>query len=450
MPISDFPVELQGIIQQNHLERGFRDGLQATLGYRAVADPEPIATNVGETVTKTRDGLLPVDETPLDAAAVNSNFDNGMTPKSSRVEQFTLKMNEYGITLNLNTVKDAVGIAGRFIGNARRLGENSQRTLDTLARNALYATYLGGNTRVLATLGAPGTTVVVDDVRGFEVVFNLSGQPAAVSAQMPMAVQFAGSSGEVRNLIGVVRHAVNANVSSLKSIGGWSGTLQFDANVPVVEATAGISVVAATAPIVIRPSARLSTADLQATDTLKMVDQLITATSIMRDNGVPAIDGFYNAYMSNRALTGLFKDDDFKLLYRGEHGTTEYKAGTVFTVGGIRFIPNNMSPQQKLGALSIDRTVVCGQGALIEGQFEGQDKTETPTDVHLSVKINGVSMITREPLDRLRQNLAQSWHWIGGYCVPSDMTADTLAIPTANNSWFKRAIVLENARPYQI
>jgi hypothetical protein len=445
MPISDFPVELQGIIQEGYLERGFRDGLRASLAYRQIADREPIAVRVGETVTKTRDGLIPVDTTPLDPTT-NSNFDNGMTPKKSRVEQFTLTMAPYGITLDLNTVTDRVGIGGRFVRNAVNLGENALRTLDTLARNALYATYLGGNTRVLTTLGAAGTTVVVDDVRGFEKVFNAKGQPENVSAGTPLAVQFAGPSGTVRNVIGVTRHVGNNNVSSLKSTGGCSGTLLFDANVPVVEGTADNSVVAAVAPVVKRPNGRLTTKALVATDTLKMVDQLIWATSTMRDNGVPTIDGFYNAYMPNMAIQGLFKDDDFKLLYRGEHGSAEYKFGTIFTVGGIRFVPTTMSPQQTIGGVAIDRTIVCGQGALIEGEFDGQDAQDTPADLHLTVKVEGVSMITREPMDRLKQIIAQSWSWIGGYAVPSDMTADTLAIPTANNSWYKRAIVLESAR----
>jgi hypothetical protein len=169
------------------------------------------------------------------------------------------------------------------------------------------------------------------------------------------------------------------------------------------------------------------------------------ASTWFRD-GVPTIDGFYNAYMPNMAIQGLFKDDDFKLLYRGEHGSAEYKFGTIFTVGGIRFVPTTMSPQQTIGGVAIDRTIVCGQGALIEGEFDGQDAQDTPADLHLTVKVEGVSMITREPMDRLKQIIAQSWSWIGGYAVPSDMTADTLAIPTANNSWYKRAIVLESAR----
>lgn len=56
MPIQNMPAALQPIIQQGFLEREFHDGLTSALGFRAVADREPVAINVGETVTKTRTG----------------------------------------------------------------------------------------------------------------------------------------------------------------------------------------------------------------------------------------------------------------------------------------------------------------------------------------------------------------------------------------------------------
>jgi hypothetical protein len=53
-------------------------------------------------------------------------------------------------------------------------------------------------------------------------------------------------------------------------------------------------------------------------------------------------------------------------------------------------------------------------------------------------------MVTREPLDRLQQIVAQSWYWIGGFCVPTDVTVNTNIIPTATNSSYKRAVVVES------
>jgi hypothetical protein len=57
MGIENFPTQLQGIIQQNYLQRAFQDGLQSRLGFRAIADREKFPNNIGEPLTKTRKGL---------------------------------------------------------------------------------------------------------------------------------------------------------------------------------------------------------------------------------------------------------------------------------------------------------------------------------------------------------------------------------------------------------
>lgn len=441
MGIQDFPAALQPIIQQGFLERAFRDALVARLGFRSIADREPIATNIGETVTKTRAGLLPVVTTPLNPAN-NTNFDNGLgSPVQWGVEQYTLTMNQYGIPMDLNTVTQAVGIAGRFVRNAFSLGENAMRTLDTLARDALYASYLGGNTRVRTTLGAPATTVAVDDIRGFQYTWTAAGVPIAVSASNTISVL-------VDDTVYTCTAATadGSNVSTAP--GGISGTLTFSGNVTVANGTAAKPVKSSTAPLVLRPVVsgvmRATTKDLVAGDRLKMLDQVSKATAIMRDNGVPTVAGRYNCYLSNQQLQGLFYDDDFKLLYRGAYGSQEYKEGDVVEIMNVRFLPNNMAPQQTLDGKQIHRAIVCGQGALVEGEFAGAGAQETPADLHLEVVVDGIRLITREPVDRLKQIISQAWNWIGGYTVPTDITTNPNSIPTATSSAYKRAIVLES------
>jgi hypothetical protein len=53
-------------------------------------------------------------------------------------------------------------------------------------------------------------------------------------------------------------------------------------------------------------------------------------------------------------------------------------------------------------------------------------------------------MVTREPIDRLQQIIAQSWYWIGGFCAPSDTTTTPTTVPTATNANYKRAVMLEH------
>ena len=169
MGIQNFPVSLQPIIQQGFLEREFAQALRSRLGYRACADQITVAVGIGETLTKTRAGLKPSVTTPL-APALNTNFDNGLTATTWGVEQYTIAINLYAATTDLNVVTERVGIASQFLQNAYVNGEQAARSLDELSRNALFGAYMGGNTRVRTTLSGAGPAISVDDVRGFQTV----------------------------------------------------------------------------------------------------------------------------------------------------------------------------------------------------------------------------------------------------------------------------------------
>lgn len=434
MGIQNFPAALQPIIQQGFLEREFQDGLRAKLGFRAIADREPFANSVGETITKTRRGLKPAATTPLNPAN-NTNLDNGLTASGWTVEQYTLALNMYGDSIDLNMVTSRVGIASQFLQNAKVNGEQAMRTLDALARDSLYNAYLGGNTRVRTTLGAAAATISVDDIRGFQTVF-VNGQLVPVSSANTLSVTV-GS--DVYTLTGAT--ADGSNVSTAPN--GISGTLTFSSNVTVADGTAGNAVTAAVAPSVIRPNSRATTAAIASGDTLAMQD-ILSGVAQLRDNGVPDVRGAYNFYADNTQILGLFKDGDFKLLFRGAYGSEEYKDGQVFELLGARFIPTNLAPQQTLAGLKIRRGILCGQGALVEGDFESTGYSDVGDGDSLKTMVDDVCMVTREPLDRLQQIIAQSWYWIGGFSVPTDMTANPNVIPTASNSYYKRGVVFES------
>lgn len=434
MGIQNFPAALQPIIQQGFLEREFQEGLRARLGFRAIADREQFANAVGETITKTRRGLKAAATTPLNPSG-NTNLDNGLTPSGWTVEQYTLGMNMYGDSIDLNMVTSRVGIASQFLQNAKVNGEQAMRSLDVLARDALYNAYLGGNTRVRTTLGAPAATISVDDIRGFQSVF-VNGQLVPVSGTNTLSVTVGA---DVYTLTGAT--ADGSNVSTAPN--GISGTLTFSTNVTVSDGTAGNAVVAAVAPTVIRSGGRATTAALTTGDTLKMLD-ILAGVSQLRDNGVPDVGGAYNYYADNTQILGLFSDANFQTLYRGAYGSSEYQQGQVFELLGARFIPTNLAPQQTLSGKKIRRGILCGQGALVEGDFESTGYSDVGDDNALKAIVDDICMVTREPLDRLQQIIAQSWYWIGGFTVPTDLTANPNVIPTATNSYYKRGVVFES------
>lgn len=436
MGIQNFPAALQPIIQQNFLAREFEDGLSSTLAYRQVAEREDFQVGIGETLTKTRPGLKAPVTTPMSASG-NTNLDNGLSPGTWTVEQYTITLNQYGDTIDLNTVTSRVGIVGQFLQNAKVNGVQAAQSLDRLARNALFDAYMGGNTRVVTTLGSPAATVAVDDIRGFQYVL-VNGVKTAVSASATMKVLVNGTE---YTLTGAAADASNVSTA----FGGVSGTLTFSANVSVANGTAGNAVVSQVAPTILRANNRATTAAMQSGDLLTL-GQCLDAVAYLRNNAVPTVNGMYNCYLDATAARQLFADPDFKIAYQGQSASAEFRMGRVVELLDLRFIPTTEAPQQVHpvnSSLRVRRPIVVGAGALVEGDYAGIGATDVaPGDSMIDI-IDGIAQVTREPLDRLQQIIAQSWYWIGGFAAPSDYTVNTTIVPTASASYYKRAVVLE-------
>ena len=438
MGIQNFPLSLQPIIQEGFLEREFQEALSSRLGYRDIADREEFAVGIGETLTKTRAGLKPSVTVPL-APNTNTNLDNGLTPTTWGVEQYTISINHYAATTDLNMVTSRVGIASQFIQNARTNGEQAARSLDEIARNALFSPYFGGNTRVTTSLGSAGPVVAVDDIRGFQTVF-VNGIQTAIANSTGLTV-VVGS--DAYTLSGATPDAVNVSTAP----GGISGALTFTSSVTVADGTAGNPVQAANASFIVRPNARSTTSGLTSTDTLSM-SNLLDAVATLRRNAVPEVDGVFNCYLDPVSARQLFADQDFQRLFQGATSANQvFKQGMINDFLGLRFIPTTEAFVQAHPSLTgalVRRPIVCGKGALIEGDFAGMAESDVaPRDSIVSI-VDGIAMVTREPIDRLQQIIAQSWYWIGGFCAPSDTTTNPTVVPTATNASFKRAVMIEH------
>ena len=455
MALNDLPLDLQIAIQQGYLERDFQDALRAKIGFRAIADRETFSGGIGETITKTRTGLLPAVTTPLPPAAV-TDFTSGMAPNNYGVEQYTLGVNQYGTPLYLNVVTQKVAIADFYLRNAMVLGENAARSVDTLALNALFSVYMGGNTRVITTLGSAGTTLTVDDIRGFQNSWTSNNAPQATSITVPMQVTVGSN---IYTCIGATPATTNISTAP----GGISGTLTFSTNVTVADGTAANAVVSVVAPTVIRPST--SSGGVMATTTAAIssssdlnngkltIQMLLTAKAQLEANAVPPVSatGLYNAYADPIHLTGLYQDPAFQYFFRGRPDTAEYKRGAIAELLGMSVMETNLNPIQTnisstVGG-NVHRAVVCGQGALVEGVFtmEGYQAAQAVDDGdNMITVVDGIAHVTREPLDALKQVVTQSWAYIGGFVAPTDITTTPTTIPTATDAAWKRAIIVES------
>lgn len=441
MAIQNFPTALQPIIQQNMLEREFQDQIQSLIGFRAIARREQFPNKIGETVTKTRPGLKAPVTTPMTPSA-NTNLDNGLTPSTWTVEQYTLSIAMYGDTIDLNTVTNRVGIVEQFLQNAKTNGIQAAQSLDRLARNALFNAYMGGNTRVRVTLGAPALTISVDDIRGFQNVF-VNGVLTAVSGGNTMQVTV---NANVYTLTGAT--ADGSNVSTAP--GGISGTLTFSGNVTVADGTLNNTVTAynsgaGVAPFILRPNGRGNTSAIVGTDLLTM-GNVLDGVAYLRRNGVPTVNGMYNLYLDPVSARQFFADPDFKQLFQGATAAVkEFRMGRVVELVDVRVIPTTEAFVQTLGTVTVRRPILVGDEALVEGDFAGMGQTDTPDDNAIIDMVDGIVQVTREPLDRLQQIIAQSWYWIGGFTAPTDQTVNTNIVPTASASYYKRGLVIEHA-----
>lgn len=449
MALNNLPTALQSVIQQGFLERDFEETLMAKLGFRKFAEKTAFMAGIGESITKTRTGLLAPQTTPM-APAANSDITSGLTVANYSVEQYVLSIAQYALPLQLNIVTARVAIASLFLENAKKLAENAARSVDILAQQALYNAYLGGNTTVRVTLGAAATTISVNDIRGFQNTLNNEGQVVPISATYPVNVTVGA---DVYSLTGSAADSTNVSTSP----GGISGTLTFSAAVSVADGTAGNAVVSAVAPFIQRPYVASSGAMVTTTGGISAANDvnqgrltmqmLLNAKAQLASNNVPPLaSGMYGVRLSPQHAVGLFGDPDFKELYRGQPNSKEFRRGVVAEILGLELEETNIAPVQALsGVGNVQRGIVAGEGALVEGEFTREGYAgATGVEDDLITIVEGIAHITREPLDVLKQVVTQSWSYIGGFAVPTDTTANPTVLPTATNAAFKRAVILES------
>lgn len=457
MGINNFPAALAGTIQAGFLNREFEEGLDSILAYRLCAIQETIPARIGETLTRTRKSRMAPTITALSPSAVAANIDNSLSPQTFTMEQYSFTVFEYAQTVDVDLLAEMVGVADQMIAYSRNNGVAAAQSLERLAKNVLFGAYNGGNSFVRTDLGASSTTTChVDDVRGFQNVL-VNGVVTPVSGTNTLTVQeTAASSGGVTQVLTVTGVAVDGTSNSVYpgslsgTTDGLSGVLTFNTATAPVN---GDALVATNAPKVFRPGGKITTPQLAAGDVLTL-NVVLNAVAYLRDNGVPALpDGTYKCILDNSSLRALFADQDFKIMFAGRDMATEYRAADIVSILGVEFIPTTEAYVQAPSAtvslnVTVRRPIVIGGEALLQGNFEGLEQWLNRDGVNAIghvMMVNEVAQIIRPPLDRLQRTISMTWTWVGGFAVPTDLTATSSIIPTASSSLFKRAAVIEVA-----
>jgi hypothetical protein len=376
---------------------------------------------MGDTVTKTRRGLLTPATTPL----------GGSDPSAATysVEQWSVTMDQYGNSVDTNLLQSSMTLASKYLEDVQALATNAGQSLNQIARNKLYRSYAGGRTWATAA-ASTDTTIAVANVDGFTHTI-VNGVPTAVSGGNPLTVTVAGV----------------ANTVTGASVATGPGNLTLGTTrVDVV----GDAVIAATAPVSYRPNARASAFDVISTD-LATLSIFRSAVVRLRKMNVPTIGGYYTAHIPPDTEGQLFADADFKQALQGRVDSPVYRDLSIGRFAGIDWVRNNETPTvASATGVTVQRPLVIGDGVLTSNPFDGQDSFLSETgvdDVASSIRMiagpstgTQVALIIRPPQDRLQQSISSTWSWVGDFGVPSDVTDGT-----SDAARYKRAVMVEHA-----
>ena len=409
------PAAIRAIVQNGLVDAVFKAALVPDFLYPRISDVEPVSSGVGDTLTKTRRGLLTPTTTGLGGATDPS-------PSTYSIEQFSLVIDQYAGTIDTNLLQSAVAAQKKYLEDVAALGTQAAQSLNRIARARLFAAYGGGVTFV-PTGGGSSTTLVVDDASGFDRVL-VNGVPTAVSAGSPLNI----------TINGVANTVVGCNLGT--------NTLTLGTTVAT---TTGWVVAAANASSIVRAGARTSQYTLTAGDVATFAN-FRSAVARLRQMAVPTIDGYYVAHIDAVTEAQLFNDADFKQALQGRVDSPVFQDLSIGRFGGIDWVRNIEAPAATktlgAGSLTVRRALVAGAGSLIGGQFTdeanllgqvAEDGVATQAASNVSLMDAGdtgfqVAMIVREPQDRLQQVIASTWSWIGDFCVPSDSTTGDSAL----------------------
>ncbi len=453
--VAAFPAALAAAEMINFLARNAKEGLDTVLAWRSLATPEEIPAGIGSTLTLTRKGRITSTTTPS-APQTAMNIDSGLTAASYSIEQYTITMYDYNrMAAEIDNVQQQVGIYDQLLAGARNSGVDAATTRDRLARAAIFDAYISGNTRVRGDdTAAPTTTVCyVDDIRGFQNTI-VNGVITPVSATNPVTAIESGTQSNTLNVT-----AATADVTNISTApGGISGSLTYTAvaSAPVH----GDAIVASDAPTIIRSGGAATTAALVASNTFNL-QMILDMKAELENNGVPPFEnGLYRMMLDPTAQRQLLADQDFKVYYAGREDSETVQSGYVLKMLGVEFIvttevylqlpsTHTANSDTDTVAVKVRRPILVGAEALIEGQFTGLENymrdLNRNSNVIQAEMVDGTVHILRQPIDALGRFYTIVWDWIGGYAVPTDITATPDIIPTASSARYKRAVMAEIA-----
>lgn len=408
---------LQNIIQDGILWREFQDHLTPSTVFRSCFTHVYPNAALGQRFLYNQSQDLSDVPDPITPAA-NTDMNNGMTPVDpAGIEQYALKLNRYGNTLDTNLLVSSLSMENQFAKNARDLGRNAGRSLDKAARGHLNAAYGGGLTYVTADATA-ASSVNVANVFGFDFIM-VEGVPTAVSATNKLAIMIDSTAVNVQGISGVT---VDRDID-------WApGTLQLDANVTTV---VGDKVLASTAPIQVDANGINSNPYLLTSSTSIDTDTIMAMLSQLEEDSVPPHDDmYYHLYLDPITYAQLFADSKFREVFRGQGNEDVYTRGALGAFGNALIFKTQVSAKDTRtldsGSVMVRHFIATGGEVGLEGRYGDMDKISQLAGMNQSIIMtefdseSHVILQHRSPLDRHGEVVSSSWKFLGGFTIRTD------------------------------
>jgi hypothetical protein len=458
---------LDTLTQDNTLVRVFQQALYPELLFRAEAEPKPWPAQAGEEQVFTKSTEPEVNTDPLLPG-------EDPTPVNDQYEQYKVRCAEYPkVATDVNMAVSRMTLASLFLDKIRNQGRLAGRTMNRLARNALFVAYGTGQT-IADTGGAPTTSFNVASIAGFTHGVTSGGSLDSVSSSNGKAFYVNGTL--ITGTAIIAAAAIDPNFP----LGRGTLTLS-GAGTTIV---AGDAIRAADAPYIHRSGGGHSVDAISLTDTLKMVDLRFAVSALQTNRVPPHADGSYHGHLSSLASAQIFGDSEFQALHDGSPYSERYAMFAVGKILNCTFYRDEEVPRydasgrgnvgdlqvsrpasatsarlgKEIGAevinqggVRIVRTIITGGEALMEMYVPEQDYVteagttgvirplELITPQAASMTVERVRFIIRAPLDRRQQMVSMTWSWAGDFGVPSDARA------MYTGSRYKRCIVIESA-----
>jgi len=455
--------QVRAVVQQSMLERAFHDALFPRQLFRAEATPVEWPQNVGDTMIFSAPGLIPVDARPT-APGVDP------TPTSYPIEQWEAKIRQYSGTIDTHMPTSITAIIDLFMRNAHQLGMQASQTLNRIVRNVLYRSALSGHT-VADGAAVATTSLRVKRLNGFTRArnANLSGGSNVrfdlVSSSNPLAITVLDNAVATPNtVIGFTPDTPGDEYGpGVLTLGAATTNVLDRAYVLAVDRT-----------FLVRVGGGNKVDDLTVgTDTPTLAD-IRTAIAHFWEQNVPEHpDQRFHCHLDPVSQAKIFNDDEFQRLLTALPDYYVYKQfaigemlSTVFlrnsecpvpstVVGGLTATYDDRDPfpgELYIGGVTsggpVHRMLFTAQGGVME-YHQNLDALITeagitgavadPRIVNNGIEVSSdrIQMIIRGPLNRLQDQVATSWKFIGDWPVRTDAA-------TGDNSRYKRAMVIEH------